>query len=153
MSLFRSILAASVILFLLTSPVFAETGADFLAQNAQKPGVIVTKSGLQYEVIKSGKGNSPGPDDKVSVHYRGTLVNGKEFDSSYARGRAATFQVNRVIAGWTEALQLMKEGDEWRLYIPSNLAYGQRGAGRLIGPNETLIFEVRLFRVFKPAAK
>ena len=153
MYLFRTLLAACVFLLFSTTSVPAETGADFLEQNAKKPGVTVTESGLQYEIVKSGKGDSPGPFDKVSVHYRGTLVNGKEFDSSYKRGKAATFQVNRVIAGWTEALQLMKEGDEWRLFIPSDLAYGKRGAGRLIGPDETLIFEVKLFRVYKPGSK
>lgn len=152
MVLFRQIVFVSALLMLLATPVFAETGANFLAENAKKPGVTVTDSGLQYEVIKSGKGRlSPGPLDRVNVHYRGTLVDGREFDSSYKRGKAAVFQVNRVIAGWTEALQLMKEGDEWRLFIPSHLAYGARSVGRLIGPNETLIFEVKLFRVHKAA--
>ena len=148
MFLFRQMLAASVVLLLTTAFTHAETGADFLAKNAEKPGVTVTESGLQYEVIKSGKGRSPKRTDRVTVHYRGTLVNGREFDSSYKRGKPATFQLNRVIAGWTEGLQLMKEGDKWRLFIPSDLAYGKRGASGRIGPNETLIFEVELFRVY-----
>lgn len=148
MILFRRMLIASVILFLTTALTQAETGADFLAKNAEKPGVTVTESGLQYEVIKSGKGRSPNRNDRVTVHYRGTLVNGREFDSSYKRGKPATFQVNRVIAGWTEALQMMKEGDKWRLFIPSDLGYGKRGASGRIGPDETLIFEVELFRVY-----
>jgi FKBP-type peptidyl-prolyl cis-trans isomerase FklB len=151
MVLFRRLFVSGALLLWLTIPCLAETGASFLAENAKSPEVTVTKSGLQYEVIKSGKGQSPGPTDRVFVHYRGTLVDGREFDSSYKRGKAATFQVNRVIPGWTEALQLMKEGDEWRLFIPSHLGYGSRGAGSLIGPNETLIFEVKLFRVQKTA--
>lgn len=139
----------STLLVLTTHLAIADNGTDYLAKNAKKPGVTVTDSGLQYEVIKSGRGRSPDLFDRVRVHYRGTLVDGREFDSSYKRGSAATFQVNRVISGWTEALQLMKEGDEWRLFIPPHLGYGARGSGRLIGPNETLIFEVKLFRVFK----
>jgi len=144
---FRQIFATSLVLLLATTLSHAETGADFLAKNAEKPGVTVTESGLQYEVIRSGKGRSPNLNDRVTVHYRGTLVNGREFHSSYKRGKPATFQLNRVIAGWTEALQLMKEGDKWRLFIPSDLGYGKRGANGVIGANETLIFEVELFRV------
>ena len=147
MTLFRQLLAASVVMLLTTVPVLAETGADFLAQNAKKPGITVTDSGLQYEVIQSGEGLSPSRTDRVTVHYRGTLVDGREFDSSYKRGKPATFPLNRVITGWTEGLQLMKEGDKWRLFIPSNLGYGSRGAGDLIGPNETLIFEVELLKI------
>ena len=147
MTLFRQLLAASLVLFLTAAPALAETGAAFLAKNAKKPGVTVTASGLQYEVIKSGEGRSPGPTDQVTVHYRGTLIDGREFDSSYKRGKPATFPLNRVITGWTEGLQLMKEGDTWRFFIPPQLGYGQRGAGRLIGPNETLIFEVELLKV------
>lgn len=143
----RQLIAASVVLLLTTVPALAETGADFLVKNAKKPGVTVTESGLQYEVIQSGEGRSPGRTDRVTVHYRGTLVDGREFDSSYKRGEPATFPLNRVISGWTEGLQLMKEGDKWRLFIPSNLGYGPRGAGGLIGPNETLIFEVELLKV------
>jgi FKBP-type peptidyl-prolyl cis-trans isomerase len=146
MILFRQLFAASVVMLLTTVPVLAETGADFLAQNAKKQGITVTDSGLQYEVIQSGEGLSPSRTDRVTVHYRGTLVDGREFDSSYKRGKPATFPLNRVITGWTEGLQLMKEGDKWRLFIPSNLGYGSRGAGDLIGPNETLIFEVELLK-------
>src|SRR5690606_17261370 len=104
-------------------------------------------SGLQYKVVKEGGGKSPKATDTVSVHYRGTLIDGTEFDSSIKRGEPAEFPVNRVIPGWTEALQLMKEGAKWMLYIPSHLAYGERGAGGAIGPNETLIFEVELLKV------
>ena len=147
MTLFRQLLAASVVMLLTTVPVLAETGADFLAQNAKKAGITVTDSGLQYEVIQSGEGLSPSRTDRVTVHYRGTLVDGREFDSSYKRGKPATFPLNRVITGWTEGLQLMKVGDKWRLFIPSNLGYGSRGAGSLIGPNETLIFEVELLKI------
>ena len=147
MTLFRQLLAASVVMLLTTVPVLAETGADFLAQNAKKQGITVTDSGLQYEVIQSGEGLSPSRTDRVTVHYRGTLVDGREFDSSYKRGKPATFPLNRVITGWTEGLQLMKEGDKWRLFIPSDLGYGSRGAGDLIGPNETLIFEVELLKI------
>jgi FKBP-type peptidyl-prolyl cis-trans isomerase len=147
MTVFRQLLAASVVMLLTTVPVLAETGADFLAQNAKKQGITVTDSGLQYEVIQSGEGLSPSRTDRVTVHYRGTLVDGREFDSSYKRGKPATFPLNRVITGWTEGLQLMKEGDKWRLFIPSNLGYGSRGAGDLIGPNETLIFEVELLKI------
>lgn len=122
-------------------------GAAFLAENAKKPGVTTTTSGLQYKVVKAGTGPSPGPNDTVTVHYRGTLVNGQQFDSSYDRGEPATFPVNGVIAGWTEALQLMKEGAEYQLFIPPNLAYGDRGAGGVIPPGATLIFDVELLKV------
>ena len=124
-----------------------QRGEAFLAENAQREGVVVLPSGLQYEIIEEGKGTSPKSSDTVTVHYRGTLIDGTEFDSSYKRGRPATFKLNRVIKGWTEGLQLMKEGGKRRLYIPSNLAYGKRGAGKLIGPGETLIFDVELIRV------
>ncbi len=122
-------------------------GKQFLAANAKKEGVKTTKSGLQYKVIKKGSGKTPGLKDRVTTHYRGTLTNGKEFDSSYKRNQPATFPVNGVIAGWTEALQLMKEGDKWQLYIPSDLAYGQRGSAPDIGPNEVLVFEIELLKV------
>jgi FKBP-type peptidyl-prolyl cis-trans isomerase len=109
--------------------------------------VVTTKSGLQYEVLASGAGKSPTATDRVTVNYRGTLTDGTEFDSSYKRGQPAVFPVNRVIPGWTEALQLMKEGDKWKLTIPPQLAYGERGAGKLIPPNSTLVFEVELIKV------
>jgi FKBP-type peptidyl-prolyl cis-trans isomerase len=102
---------------------------------------------LQYEVVSAGDGASPGPDDQVEVHYRGTLIDGTVFDSSYDRGQTVTFGVTQVIPGWTEALQLMKEGDKYNLYIPSDLAYGAGGAGQVIGPNSTLIFEVELIKI------
>jgi FKBP-type peptidyl-prolyl cis-trans isomerase FklB len=122
-------------------------GEAFLAENAQKSGVTTLPSGLQYEVIKEGSGPKPGPSAKVTTHYHGTLINGKVFDSSYQRGQPATFGVNQVIAGWTEALQLMPEGSKWRLYIPSDLAYGKRGAGRDIPGDTALIFDVELLKV------
>jgi len=122
-------------------------GEKFLAENATKEGVKVLPSGLQYEVITPGTGRSPKLSDTVTTHYRGTLIDGTEFDSSYRRGEPATFPVSGVIAGWTEALQLMKEGAKWRIFVPPNLAYGERGAGRAIGPNATLIFEVELISV------
>ena len=130
----------------------AEAGAAFLAENAQREGVVVTDSGLQYEVIEAGTGASPGTDDQVEVHYRGTLIDGTVFDSSYDRGETVTFGVTQVIAGWTEALQLMQEGAKYKLYIPSDLAYGAGGAGQLIGPNSTLVFEVELIDVVEPGA-
>ena len=116
----------------------------FLAENKKKEGVITTESGMQYMVLEKGDGPIPQRTDKVKVHYQGTLLDGSEFDSSYKRGQPATFQVGGVIAGWTEALQLMTVGSKYRLFIPSKLAYGNRGAGRSIGPNEMLIFEVEL---------
>ncbi|MFO7551898.1 MAG: FKBP-type peptidyl-prolyl cis-trans isomerase [Haliea sp.] len=119
----------------------------FLAENAAREGVVVTESGLQYEVIEAGEGASPGPEDTVEVHYRGTLVDGTEFDSSYKRGETVTFGVGQVIAGWTEALQLMSPGAKWNLYIPADLAYGPGGAGNLIGPNAALVFEVELISI------
>jgi FKBP-type peptidyl-prolyl cis-trans isomerase len=122
-------------------------GEKFLAENAKKEGVKTLPSGLQYREITAGKGKSPKADDTVTTHYRGTLIDGTEFDSSYKRGEPVSFPVSGVIAGWTEALQLMKEGAKWQLFIPSNLAYGERGAGRDIGPNATLIFEVELISV------
>jgi len=122
-------------------------GKTFLAANGKKEGMVTLPSGLQYKVLAEGKGKSPGPTDSVTVHYRGTLIDGTEFDSSHKRGKPATFQVNRVIAGWTEALQLMKPGAKWQLFIPANLAYGERGAGSRIGPNAALVFEVELLSV------
>jgi FKBP-type peptidyl-prolyl cis-trans isomerase FklB len=122
-------------------------GEKFLADNKKKEGVVTTASGLQYKVITRGTGASPKSTDTVSVHYKGTLIDGKEFDSSYRRGQPASFPVNGVIKGWTEALQLMKVGSKWQLFIPSELAYGGRGAGRDIGPNSTLMFDVELLSI------
>ncbi|NBO37678.1 FKBP-type peptidyl-prolyl cis-trans isomerase [bacterium] len=122
-------------------------GKSFLEANAKKPGIKVLPSGLQYKVITEGSGTSPKATDVVKTHYRGTLIDGKEFDSSYARKEPAEFPVNGVIKGWTEALQLMKPGAKWQLFIPSDLAYGAQGAGPDIGPNSTLIFEVELLSV------
>lgn len=122
-------------------------GKAFLEANAKKPGVKVLPSGLQYKVIKDGSGTPPKATDIVKTHYRGTLIDGKEFDSSYARKEPAEFPVNGVIKGWTEALQLMKPGSKWQLFIPSELAYGTQGAGADIGPNATLVFEVELISV------
>lgn len=119
----------------------------FLEENSTKEGVQTTDSGLQYKVVEEGDGASPGPDDVVTVHYRGTLIDGTQFDSSYDRGTPATFPVGGVIAGWTEALQLMSVGSKYELYIPPDLAYGANGAGGRIGPNEALIFEVELLEV------
>ncbi|WP_237059611.1 FKBP-type peptidyl-prolyl cis-trans isomerase [Microbulbifer sediminum] len=121
-------------------------GKAFLEENAQKEGVVTTDSGLQYKVVREGSGDTPSADSTVEVDYRGTLIDGTEFDSSYARGEPVQFPVGGVIKGWTEALQLMKEGAKWELYIPSDLAYGPGGAGGLIGPNATLIFEVELHK-------
>ncbi|MBD2768329.1 FKBP-type peptidyl-prolyl cis-trans isomerase [Hymenobacter sp. BT664] len=122
-------------------------GEAFLAQNAAKSGVITLPSGLQYEVITQGTGRKPTLGSSVTTHYHGTLINGTVFDSSYQRGQPATFPVNGVIAGWTEALQLMPEGSKYRLYIPSDLAYGKRGAGRDIPGDTALIFDVELVKV------
>lgn len=122
-------------------------GKDFLEKNKKEEGVKVTASGLQYKVLQEGTGATPTKDDKVTVHYTGKLINGKVFDSSVERGEPATFGVSQVIPGWTEALQLMKVGSKYRLFIPSDLAYGPNGAGRDIGPNETLIFDVELISI------
>ena len=122
-------------------------GQEFLAKNAKEDGVKVLPSGLQYKVLTAGSGKSPGSSDSVTVHYRGTLIDGTEFDSSIKRGQPATFPVNGVIKGWTEALQLMKVGAKWQLFIPSDLAYGERGAGANIGPHATLIFDVELIKI------
>ncbi len=122
-------------------------GETFLAENKKKEGVKTLPSGLQYKVITEGKGASPKATDTVTVNYKGTLIDGTEFDSSYKRGQPATFPVNGVIKGWTEALQLMKTGSKWQLFIPSDLAYGDKGAGPQIGPNAVLIFEVELLSI------
>jgi FKBP-type peptidyl-prolyl cis-trans isomerase len=125
-------------------------GDAFLAANKAKAGVTTTKSGLQYEILKAGKGQKPTKADSVTTHYRGTLLNGTEFDSSIKRGEPATFPVSGVIPGWTEALQLMPVGSKWKLYVPAELAYGANGAGPDIGPNSTLVFEVELLGVGQP---
>ena len=125
----------------------SEKGKAYLAENAKKDGVKVTASGLQYEVIKEGTGKKPAATDTVSVHYEGTLINGQVFDSSIRRGQPVEFPLNRVIPGWTEGVQLMSVGSKYRFVIPSNLAYGEHGAGGAIGPNETLIFEVELLDI------
>ncbi len=124
-------------------------GETFLVENAKKEGVVTLASGLQYKIITEGKadGKTPKETDTVTTHYRGTTIDGTEFDSSYSRNEPTSFAVNGVIAGWTEALQLMKEGAKWQLFIPAKLAYGERGAGGKIGPSETLIFEVELISV------
>jgi FKBP-type peptidyl-prolyl cis-trans isomerase FklB len=124
-----------------------QDAVTFFAENKKKEGVKTLASGLQYKIITEGKGKSPKATDTVTVHYRGTLIDGKEFDSSYRRGEPATFPVNGVISGWTEALQLMKAGSKWQLFLPSDLAYGEKGAGNIIGPNAALIFEVELISV------
>ena len=122
-------------------------GEEFLKENAGKPGVITLKSGLQYKVLKEGTGRKPGKTSKVRCHYEGTFTNGMTFDSSYKRGEPAVFGVNQVIAGWTEALQLMSEGSEWELYIPYQLAYGEAGAHGAIPPCAALVFKVELIEV------
>jgi FKBP-type peptidyl-prolyl cis-trans isomerase FklB len=122
-------------------------GKAFLAENAKKQGVKTTPSGLQYKVLSEGKGKTPKKSDTVTVHYRGTLINGTEFDSSLSKGQPATFKVDGVIPGWTEALQMMKEGSKWQLFIPPQLAYGERGMPPRILPQSTLVFEVELISV------
>lgn len=129
------------------SAIALAKGEKFLEDNAKKEGVVTTPSGLQYKVLVEGTGKSPKATDTVLVHYAGTLIDGREFDSSYRRNAPIEFPLNRVIAGWTEGVQLMKEGAKFRFFIPSKLAYGARGAGRDIGPNEALIFEVELLQV------
>lgn len=122
-------------------------GQAFLADNKTKEGISETESGLQYEVLTAGDGAKPSATDTVSVHYRGTLLDGSEFDSSYSRGQPATFGLNQVIPGWTEGVQLMPVGSKYKFYIPPQLAYGEKGAGGRIGPNETLVFEVELLEI------
>ena len=122
-------------------------GETFLAENKKKDGVKTTASGLQYKIIKAGNGAKPKATDTVTVNYRGTLIDGKEFDSSYKRGEPASFPLNGIVPGWTEALQLMPVGSKWQLFLPSGLAYGEHGSGREIGPNATLVFEVELVSI------
>ncbi|KZZ53060.1 FKBP-type peptidyl-prolyl cis-trans isomerase, partial [Oleiphilus sp. HI0123] len=126
---------------------FAGEGEAFLAENAKRDEVTVLESGLQYEVITAGEGDIPTAESVVSTHYRGTLIDGKQFDSSYDRGEPAQFPVGGVIAGWTEALQQMKVGSKWKLYIPYHLAYGEAGAGADIGPYQALVFDIELLEI------
>lgn len=119
----------------------------YMEENAKKDGVVTTDSGLQYEILEEGDGATPKATDKVIAHYEGTLIDGTVFDSSIERGEPATFPVNGVIQGWQEVLQMMKEGGKWRVVIPGNLAYGPQGAGEMIGPNETLIFDIELIAI------
>lgn len=141
----------TLVAFAFATPASAQVGREkgeaFLADNAKKEGVKTLPSGLQYKVLVDGSGKQPTKDDQVVVHYKGTLIDGREFDSSIKRKAPAEFGVGQVIKGWTEALQLMKEGSKWMLYIPWQLAYGEGGRGELIGPHETLVFEVELIRV------
>ncbi|MCZ6628070.1 MAG: FKBP-type peptidyl-prolyl cis-trans isomerase [SAR324 cluster bacterium] len=124
-----------------------QQGQAFLARNKKRKGVVTLPSGLQYRVLRKGRGPMPKASDTVVTHYRGTLIDGTEFDSSYARGKSATFPVGGVIRGWTEALQLMRKGAKWKLFIPSHLAYGERGSGRKIGPHAALIFDIELLDI------
>ena len=133
----------------MTQASSTDSGKMFLEKNKKKPGIILLADGLQYKILKQGKGQKPTDSDTVVVNYEGKLTNGTVFDSSYQRGQPATFQVGGVIPGWTEALKLMKTGSTWELYIPSNLAYGDTGAPPSIGPNETLIFKVDLLAINK----
>ncbi|MBS1764197.1 MAG: FKBP-type peptidyl-prolyl cis-trans isomerase [Bacteroidetes bacterium] len=126
-----------------------EKGKKFLEENGKRQGVVTLPSGLEYEIIKEGNGPKPKADDMVTTHYHGTLIDGKVFDSSVERGQPAQFALNQVIPAWTEALQLMPVGSKWKLFVPANLAYGEHGAGGVIGPNETLIFEVELLSIDK----
>lgn len=125
----------------------ARAGQAFLAENAKRAGVVTLPSGLQYEVLQTGNGPKPGPTDVVTVHYRGALIDGREFDSSYRRGQPASFPLNRVIPGWTEGLQHMQVGARHRLFISPELAYGSRGAGAAVPPNATLVFDVELLGI------
>lgn len=124
-----------------------KAGKEFLAINAKRPGVVTLPSGLQYEILKEGNGAKPKATDQVKCHYHGTLIDGTVFDSSVERGQPATFGVNQVIPGWVEALQLMPAGSKWKLFIPSELAYGPAGAGQTIEPNSTLVFEVEVLDI------
>lgn len=131
------------------SSVLIAEGDKFLADNKSKPGVITTKSGLQYTILKPGTGPKPTADSEVTVHYKGTLLNGTQFDSSYDRGEPITFELSRVIPGWIEGLQLMQEGSKYRFFIPWSLAYGPKGAGRDIPPYSVLIFDIELLKAAK----
>ncbi len=124
-----------------------KAGEEFLKANKKKSGITETASGIQYKVIKAGDGKQPGPTDTVSVHYTGTLIDGKEFDSSVKRGKPVSFALNRVIKGWQEILPMMKVGSKWQVFIPAKLAYGEAGAGDIIGPNSTLVFDIELLEI------
>ena len=124
-----------------------KAGKAFLAENSKREGIVTLASGLQYKIVNSGTGATPKVDDNVKVHYRGLLPDGTEFESSYTKGDAAVFPVNRVLPGWTEILQWMREGGKWKIFVPPALAYGEKGAGRLIGPNQVLIFEIELLAI------
>jgi FKBP-type peptidyl-prolyl cis-trans isomerase len=141
------ILSAVLIMTTMTGAALASADLDYLKDNKRKAGVKITTSGLQYRILRKGTGRKPSKSDAVEVHYKGTLINGKVFDSSYDRGQSISFPLNRVIAGWTEGLQLMKEGAKYELVIPANLGYGINGAGSSIPPRATLIFEVELLKV------
>jgi len=146
--LLRSVLLLSFLFMTAQSGnALASAELDYLQANRKKSGVMVTQSGLQYRVLRKGSGRKPGAKDAVEVHYKGSLITGKVFDSSYARGQSISFPLNRVIAGWTEGLKLMKEGAKYELVIPSNLGYGTLGAGNSIPANATLIFVVELLKV------
>lgn len=125
----------------------AAAGRKFLAENKKKEGVVETPSGLQYKILKKGNGKQPTKDSTVTVNYRGTLIDGREFDSSARHGKPATLQVNKVIKGWQEVLPMMHVGSKWRIFVPPQLAYGNRGAGQVIGPDETLVFDIELLKV------
>lgn len=127
----------------------AEESKNFLAENTKKEGIKTTESGLQYRILQEGEGISPQPEDMVTVNYRGTFIDGEEFDNSYARGKPQTFQVDGVIKGWTEALQMMKQGSKWEIFVPPDLAYGTNGFGGRIPPNKVLIFEIELLSIGK----
>lgn len=142
-----SVTAKLKALFESKSKANLEAGEAFLAENAKKEGVVSLESGLQYEILQEGSGARPGPTQTVTCHYHGTLIDGRVFDSSVQRGRPASFPLNRVISGWTEALQLMPVGSKWRLFLPPHLAYGERQVSAEIGPNSTLIFEVELLGI------
>jgi len=140
-------LPALVLMIAFTGHALVSADTDFLNMNKTKPGVQVTASGLQYRVLREGSGRRPSAHETVEVHYQGSLITGKIFDSSYDRGKSISFALNRVIAGWTEGLQLMKEGAKYELVIPANLGYGVFGAGGSIPPNATLIFVVELLKI------
>lgn len=143
----KTLEAKQLVEFQKTGQLNAQAGAAFLADNAKKSGVITTKSGLQYQVLKEGNGQKPKATSRVKVNYEGRLLDGTVFDSSIARNHPVEFQLSQVIAGWTEGLQTMKEGGKTRFFIPANLAYGEVGAGDTIGPNSTLIFDIELIKI------